>query len=149
MEQQRIAIVRLKGDAGMRREVRETFRLLRLYRKQHCTIIPNTPQYIGMLWVIKDAATWGEITPEIFKMLLLKRGRLARKKSFTEAYLKEKIKLDIEQFTKDFFTFKKEFKDVPGLKPFFKLAPPTRDWKRKESRLLIHWEAPWDIAKKR
>ncbi|HLC54969.1 MAG TPA: 50S ribosomal protein L30 [Candidatus Nanoarchaeia archaeon] len=128
---QRIAIVRLKGDGHMHRDVRNTFRLLRLYRKQHCAIIPNTPEYVGMLKVIKDAATWGEINQETFKLLLLKRGKVARKEKFTESYLKEKTKMDAEQFVKEFFAFSKELKDVPGLKPFFKLSPPRKGLEKK------------------
>ncbi len=131
IQRQRIAIVRLKGDCHMHMDVRNTFRLLRLYRKQHCTVIPNTPEYVGMLKVVKDAATWGELDQETFKLLLLKRGRLARKIRFTESYLKEKTKMDADSFAKEFFAFKKDFKDVPGLKPFFKLSPPRKGLEEK------------------
>ena len=43
----------------------------------------------------------------------------------------EKTKSDIASFAKDFISFKKEIKDVPGLKSFFKLNPPVKGFERK------------------
>ncbi|MDO8555764.1 MAG: 50S ribosomal protein L30 [Nanoarchaeota archaeon] len=126
MDQKRIAIIRLKGEGNVRPPVRETLRLLRLYKKQTCVIIPNTPQFVGMLMVVKDYITWGEVDEETMKQLLVKRGRLARKKMLTDAYVKEQIKMDIPAFVKEFIAFKKELKDIPALKLFFNLAPPRK-----------------------
>ncbi len=131
MDQKRIAIIRLKGEANARPAVRETFRLLRLYKKQTCVLIPNTPQFIGMLSVIKDFVTWGEVDEVTVKLLLTQRGRLAKKKPLTEVYVKEKMKMDIASFAKEYMAFKKELKDIPGLKLFFKLAPPRQGLEQK------------------
>ncbi|MEK6904211.1 MAG: 50S ribosomal protein L30 [Nanoarchaeota archaeon] len=131
MEQKRVAVIRLKGDVGLKRGFRDTFKMLKLYKKQNCVVIKNTPEYIGMLNVIKDCATWGEIDEETFKLLLQKRGRLARKKSLTEDYLKDKLKTTIADFARDFFSFKKELSDIPGVKLFFKLSPPRHGFEPK------------------
>ena len=53
------------------------------------------------------------------------------KKNLTENYLKEKTKLSFDEFVKEFFNFKKNLKDVPGLKPFFRLKPPIKGFERK------------------
>jgi large subunit ribosomal protein L30 len=131
MNSQRIAIIRIRGKAKIKKEIEATLSMLRLYNKNTCVIIPNTPAYLGMLNKIKDYVTWGEITEGMFKDLLTKRGKLPGKKRLTPEYLKEKTKLTPEAFAKEFMTFKKELKDVPGLKQFFKLSPPIKGFERK------------------
>ncbi len=130
-DKKRIAVIRIKGKPGMRHDVKATFEKLRLYNKNTCVIIPNTPTYIGMLEKIKNDATWGEIDEATCTDLLAKRGKLPGNKALTDAYLKEKSKTDIASFTKDFMSFKKELKDVPGLKNFFRLNPPRQGFERK------------------
>src|SRR3989344_376963 len=131
MEKKRIAVIRIKGSIGLKKEIVSTFKLLRLYKKNCCIIIENTPYYIGMLKRIRHCATWGEINQETFKSLIEKRGKLARKKSLTLQYLKMKIDLDFDTFAKEFFAFNKNLKDIPGLKLFFKLSPPRNGFERK------------------
>ena len=83
-----------------------------------------------MLNMIKDYVTWGEINPSIMKMLLTERGRLMGKKRINEVYLKSKLKMGFDEFIKEFFEFKKELKDIPGLKLFFRLKPPDKGFDR-------------------
>jgi large subunit ribosomal protein L30 len=127
----RIAVIRIKGKPGLKHDIKATFEKLRLYNKNTCVVIPNTPTYIGMLIKIKEFATWGEIDEKTCEELFEKRGKLPGNKRLTNEYLKEKIKSDIKKFTKEFIDFKKEIKDVPGLKPFFKLNPPKHGFERK------------------
>lgn len=108
-----------------------TLNMLRLYRNQSCVVVTNTPSFVGMLRKVKDYVTWGEIDEKTFKELLLKRGKLPAKQKLTEEYLKQKINMGVEEFAKEFFSFKKDLKDVPGLKIFFKLHPPTKGFERK------------------
>ena len=130
MENVRVAIIRIRGNTGLKKGVRDTLNMLRLYKKNTCVVITNTPQNVGMLIKIKDYITWGEIDEATFKLLLEKRGKLAGKAPLTESYLKEKTKLDLTAFIKEFIACKKELKDVPGLKLFFKLKPPEKGFER-------------------
>lgn len=127
----RIAVVRVRGKCKIDSEVEDTFRMLRLYKKNNCIVIPSTEPYVGMINKVKDFVTWGEIDNKTFKELLSKRGKLPGNKPLTEEYLKAKTKLDFESFTREFFEFKKEITDVPGLKTFFKLHPPIHGFERK------------------
>ena len=131
MEQKRIAIIRIKGKAGLKKTVKDTFLLLRLYKKNSCVVVPNTQSYVGMLTKIKDCSTWGEIDEQTLKLLLEKRGRLPGNKQLTNEYLQQKLKMNIDQFAKEFINFKKELKDIPGLKLFFKLTPPRQGFEDK------------------
>ena len=131
MDKKYIAIVRIRGSINLKQELRDTFKLLHLYKKNMCTIVPNTDSSIGMLKKVKDYATWGEVDEETFRLLLEKRGKLPGNKLLTQDYLKQKLKLDYDTFTKEFFTFKKKLKDIPGIKLFFRLTPPRKGFGRK------------------
>jgi large subunit ribosomal protein L30 len=125
----RIAIIRIRGNANIKKEVDDTFKMLRLYSKNTCVIIPNTPSYLGMLRKVKDYVTWGELDKDTFKELLLKRGRLPMGK-LDENYVKEKAKCSADQFADDYINFKKELEGIPGLKSFFRLNSPSKGFER-------------------
>jgi len=127
----RIAIIRIRGRVKVKKEIEDTMRLLRLFNKHSCVVVSSTESVVGMIKKIKDYVTWGEINEETFKNLLEKRGKLAGKQKFSEAYLKEKTKLNLNDFVKEFFEFKKELKDIPGLKLFFKLCSPRKGFEKK------------------
>ena len=127
----KIAIVRIRGDNGLDKPRKESLRRLRLFKKNTCVVMTNTKNLPGILFKLKDQVTWGEINELTFKILLEKRGKLPGNKPLTEAYLKEKTKLDITSFSKSFFEDKKSLKDVPGLKLHFRLSPPVNGFERK------------------
>lgn len=122
----RIAVVRIRGKSGLNRKITDTLQMLRLYKQNYCVIIPDNPAFIGMLKKVKDVVTWGEIDEETCQALLEKRGKITGKMLLSNEYLKEKNKIDILGFTKEFMEGKKELKDIPGLKPYFRLNPPQK-----------------------
>lgn len=127
----KIAVIRIRGSFGVRKEIKDTMSMLRLYNQNHCIIIDSSPNYIGMLKKVKDYVTWGEIDEKTFNELISRRGKIIANKSLTESYLKEKVNLSFEEFTKEFFNFKKSLKDIPGFKLYFKLKPPVKGFERK------------------
>tara|TARA_Y100000310_G_C20702941_1_gene831751 strand:+ start:2408 stop:2896 length:489 start_codon:yes stop_codon:yes gene_type:complete len=130
-DNKRIAVIRIKGKPGLNYDLKNTFNKLRLYNKNTCVVVPNTPTFVGMINKIKNLSTWGEINEKTFKELLEKRGKIPGKKMLTDDYMKSKTKKGIAEFSKDFIEFKTNIKDVPGLKPFFKLNPPRGGFERK------------------
>ena len=127
----RVAVIRIRGRVHLKQDIEDTMKMMRLYRKNTCVIIKGTETQIGMLQKVKDYVTWGEIDEETFKMLMDKRGRLAGNVKLTQEYMKDKTKMDYDAFAKEYFTFKKELKDIPGMKLFFKLCPPRHGFERK------------------
>ncbi len=125
-----IAIIRIRGRTGVKIKVNDTLDMMRLYKQNGCVIVPNTPQFLGMIQRAKDYITWGEIDQETFTILFTKRARVAGNKPLTEEYLKEHLKTDSKTFIEDFFGFKKRLKDIPGLKPYFRLTPPSKGFER-------------------
>lgn len=130
MENKKIAIVRVRGSNKIKGDIEDTMKMLRLYKKNGCIIAANTSSIIGMINKVKDYITWGEIDQETFRLLLEKRGKIVGNKPLNEEYLKNKCKMDYGQFTKEFFELKKNLRDVPGLKQYFKLKPPKGGFER-------------------
>ncbi len=125
-----IAIIRIRGRTGVNRKVNDTLDMMRLYKQNGCVIVPNNPQFLGMIQRAKDYITWGEIDKETFTILFTKRARVAANKPLTDEYLKQHLKMDAKTFIEEFFTFKKKLRDIPGLKPYFRLTPPNKGFER-------------------
>lgn len=130
MDKKRIAIIRIHGKKGLRKEVKDTFNMLRLYKKHNCVVASSSDSFKGMIRKIDSYVTWGELNEKALKSLLEKRGKLARKQSLNEEYIKDKLKISVDDFAKEVFVFKRELKDLPGLKLFFKLSPPKGGFER-------------------
>ena len=69
-----LAVIRIRGLIGVRKDRKDTMRLLKLYRKNVCVVVSNNEKYLGMIKKVKDYVTWGEINDETFKLLVEKRG---------------------------------------------------------------------------
>ncbi len=77
-----IAIVRIRGQVNIRKEITETLNRLGLKRKYSCVIIekPNAVE-TGMLEKIKDFVAFGEINSETHKKLVEARGKFSKSKN--------------------------------------------------------------------
>ena len=42
----KIAVIRIRGSFGVRKEIKDTMNLMRLHNKNHCVVINNLPNYI-------------------------------------------------------------------------------------------------------
>jgi len=76
-------------------------------------------------------STYG--TPQLLELIADKNTGSGLRCSYESALktvmykdLKEKTKLDLAGFAKEFMEGKKDLKDVPGMKPFFRLNPPVK-----------------------
>jgi len=130
-----LAVVRIRGDVGVRREIRETLKMLRLNKVHHAVIVPETPSYKGMLQKVKDYVTWGEISKETLVLLLERRGLLEGNKRLTNDFLAENLKIkSIESLAEKIYNGEIRLSDVPKLKPIFRLHPPRGGFTRKKKR---------------
>ncbi len=122
-----LAVVRVRGIVGVSPKVKDTLLKLRLHHKNSCVVVPSIPDRVSMVKRAKDFVTFGEIDEETFSELLIKRGKLASNKPLTDSYLKSK---GGASFVKDFIAGKKTLKDMPGVKPWFRLSPPRKGFER-------------------
>lgn len=71
-----IAVIRIKGMIGIRKDVAETLHRLRLRKKYVCVVLEKpTKEQLGMLKKVKDFVAYGEIDAETYKELKDKRGQ--------------------------------------------------------------------------
>ena len=123
------AVIRIRGTIGVRKDIQETLRHLRLVRKFHCVLVPNDETHVGMLKRAKDYITWGEIDLDTLEELLRKRGRLIGDKPITDEYAQKIGYKDVRDLAKAILDGKIKYKKLPDIKPVFRLAPPRGGFK--------------------
>jgi large subunit ribosomal protein L30 len=123
-----IAAIRVRGTTGVKGEIADTMKMLRLNRINHAVILDENPSYKGMLQKAKDYITWGEINEETLAKVITKRGRLPGGEKVTEEFLKENTShKTIDDVAKA--VFKGEKLEEIGIKPVFRLHPPRKGFK--------------------
>ncbi len=60
----KIAVIRVRGQVHLNQGMKDTFSMLRLYRKNYCVVVENNPQTMGMVKKVKDYVIWGELNDE-------------------------------------------------------------------------------------
>ena len=124
------AVVRIRGEAGLRKEIRDTLKMLRLKAPNNCVLVPETESYKGMLEKCKDVCTWGEIERESLIKLLKKRLRAEGDKRVDEKLLKELTGFNsFEEFADALLSGKNRLKDFKRLNQVFRLTPPSKGFK--------------------
>ncbi len=124
-------IIRLRGTADVHPDVKATLRMLRLTRKFTAVLYPKNETIDGMLKVVKDWVTWGEVDEETLKQLILKRGRLPGNKPITEEKVKEIFGMSVDELVKALIEGKILWHKLDGkVKPVFRLHPPKGGFKR-------------------
>ena len=122
------SVVRVRGSVNVKPKIKETMKLMRLNRVNHCVIIPENDTYIGMLQIIKDYVTLGEVDAETTELMLESSGKTAGSSAFTKNELKETSFKTMKALAKGLTEGKTVMRDVPGLKPLFRLHPPRKGY---------------------
>ena len=112
------AVVRLRSTVKARKEIEDTLNMLRLKRKMHCVLLKEDVSVKGMIRYVKDYVTWGEISDEVLKQMIVKRARKEGEKRLTE-------KESLEVFEKI-----KKHNDFDGIKKVFRLTPPSKGFRK-------------------
>ncbi|MCR4327233.1 MAG: uL30 family ribosomal protein [Nanoarchaeota archaeon] len=70
-----IAIVRIKGQIGINKDVKETLHRMKIRRKYACTVIEPTKVDLGMIKKVRSFVSYGEISKETYEKLVKSRGK--------------------------------------------------------------------------
>jgi len=124
-----IAIVRVRGTVNVRRDVAETLKRLNLKKPNYCVVVPETKPYLGMIQKVKDYVAYGDIDLETFKKLLKRRGEVKGLGKLSGENVKKLGFDSIDELAEALYSGKISFKDVPQLKRFFRLRPPSKGYK--------------------
>jgi len=123
-----LAIVRIRGIVNVRGDIKDTLRMLRLNRVNHCVILPETPAYKGMLRKAKDYITWGEIKVDILTKMLFHHG-YAKDQKLKDAYIKKNTKYkSLWSYAKAVCEGKERFARLEGANPVLRLHPPIKGY---------------------
>jgi large subunit ribosomal protein L30 len=83
-----LAVVRVRGTINIKNDIRDTLAMLGLGRVNHCVLVDESPQYMGMLHKVKDYVTWGPIDTATASLLVKERGLLEGRHPLDEKALK-------------------------------------------------------------
>ncbi len=79
-EEMKIAVIRIKGQVGLRKEITETFRRLGLKKKYSCLVLEKPKQEeLGMVEKVRNFVAFGEINDETYKKLVEARGQRSKR----------------------------------------------------------------------
>jgi large subunit ribosomal protein L30 len=113
-------LIRIRGTIGLRKEVKDTFNMLRLKRSHNAVILPENPIYNGMIQKVKDFSIYGKISDKALEELIDKRLKMKNGKPAT----KEAKAKAIEAIKSG-----KLLKDVKNIEPLIRLNPPINGFK--------------------
>lgn len=117
MSEKKLAVVLVRGRVGNREEVNETLDHLNLARKNYAVVVEDTPITRGMIQMVKDGVTWGEIDDQTYQLLIEKRGE--------EYQGRETDKAGKIQYHHTIVSQGKKYKK------YFRLNPPRKGFGRK------------------
>lgn len=123
------AVIRVRGQADVNRDIRHTMELLGLNKVNHCVILPETDSIKGMMKIIKDYCTWGEVDAETLADMIRSRGKIAGGDDLSDEYIKENTEFaDADEMAKAMIENDYRMKDAEGVKPLFRLHPPIKGY---------------------
>ncbi|MEM3832941.1 MAG: 50S ribosomal protein L30 [Thermoprotei archaeon] len=130
-----LAIIRIRGTVNMNSKEETALKILRLHKRNHTTLVSNTPQMIGILKTAWKYITWGEIDKTTLQLLLIKRGRKVGNKPLTENDIKSIGFNGFEDLAQALLEGKVKLKDLKIIKPVFRLHPPRKGFKRSVKKM--------------
>ncbi len=123
------AAIRVRGTVNIKPDIKKTLQLLCLSKVNHCVLLEETPSIKGMLQTAKDYITWGEIEKPQLTKLISTRGRLVGDKQLTDDYMKSATSYaSIEKLAQAIIDKKVSYKEMPEVKPLFRLNPPKQGY---------------------
>jgi len=123
-------VVRIKGTVNIPHWAKTTLDGLNLDRRFRATIVPETPESLGMLRSVKDIVAWTKTDSAMVRELLEKRGRKDGYKPISNTDLPKEYK-SMDELASALAENKTTMSKIDGLKPWFALNPPRGGFKRK------------------
>jgi len=124
------AVVQVRGVVNTRQDIKDTLKMLRLHHINHCVLVADTPENLGMIRKVKDYVAYGEVDAITVETLLRTRGRVIGDAALTDEYIKSNSTYSgITELAKALAGGEMKLRDIPGLKPVLRLHPPRKGYK--------------------
>jgi large subunit ribosomal protein L30 len=119
------ALVQLRGEVDMSYEVQDTIDMLNLGRVNHCTLVPETDTYRGMITKVNDWVAHGEPSVDVVSEVLRSRGEAAEgDEELTDEWVADNTDYDgIDALAEALVAEETTLRDQ-GLSPVLRLHPP-------------------------
>ncbi|MBI1979062.1 MAG: 50S ribosomal protein L30 [Candidatus Aenigmarchaeota archaeon] len=129
-----LAVVRIGGHAGLERDVKDTLKMLKLDAIHDCVLVPNTPDYKGMVEKVRNHVTYGEIDKQTLAEILRKR----LKSTNNERILDDSLKSisghnSCDELADDLLSGKVRLSQFKKLQPVLRLSSPSKGFKSTKS----------------
>jgi len=123
------AVIRVRGIVNVKPDIKKTLQLFNLTKVNHCAILEENKVTKGMLQIAKDYITWGEIEKDVLTKLISSRGKLVGDKAITDEIIKSSTSFSsIDKLSEAIINKKFKYKEVPNIKPIFRLSPPKNGY---------------------
>ena len=123
------AAIRVRGIININPDIKRTLQLLRLNKVNHCVLLEENEVTRGMLQKAKDYITWGEIELDSLKKLISEKGKIEGNKKITSEHIKTSTSfINIEKLANGIIEKKINYKEIPNIKPIFRLKPPRKGY---------------------
>jgi large subunit ribosomal protein L30 len=124
-----LAVIRVRGTVNIDRKIKDTLKMLNLHKPNHCVLIPSTDTYTGMLQIVKDYVTWGEIDQKVMVDLIKRRGQLLGGAKITDSVVKSSTGFEsLSTYCTAIVKNEAKLKEFSQLKPVFRLSPPRKGY---------------------
>lgn len=119
------AVVQIRGEVNMSGDVKDTLGMLNLGRVNHCTFVPRTDTYDGMVKKVAEFVAFGEPSEETVATLLRRRAEPdSGSDSIDDGWVAENTDFDdVEDLASAVVTEGVTLQDV-GISPTLRLHPP-------------------------
>ncbi|MDG6942613.1 MAG: hypothetical protein JRM94_00810 [Nitrososphaerota archaeon] len=123
-------VVNLHGQINSSVPVRKALNELWVAKKFSASVVPDDPATVGMLRLCKDYVSWTPLEEDLLADLLSKRGMMSTTKPLDLSALKRMGFKDHKELASKMLEGEERLSSVPGVLPYFRLAPPRGGFKR-------------------
>jgi large subunit ribosomal protein L30 len=124
-----LLVLNIHGRINSSVPVRKALEELKVERKFSASVVTDDAPTVGMLKLCKDYVAWAPIDSELLVTLLKKRGMVSTTKRLDEASLAAIGFNSHEDLAGKMMLEQLRLSEVPGMRPFFRLAPPRGGFK--------------------
>lgn len=120
------ALVQLRGEVNIDRDIRDTLAMLNLGRVNHATFVPEGPTYDGMVTKVNDYVAHGRPSSDTVALLLQRRGETAAGEPVTDEWVADSDTTDadgVDALAAALAAGETTLQDA-GLSPTLRLHPP-------------------------
>ena len=119
------ALVQIRGDVNMDTDIHDTLKMLNIHHVNHCTLVPETETYSGMVSKVNDFVAFGEPSQETVALLVEQRGEPAEGDAdVTDEWVAENTEYDDIETLAEALVAEETTLDDQGLSPTLRLHPP-------------------------